>query len=60
MASCLIFIYGATRLGGSRQIHYSDLKLLTGFCNPALIAWKLTVAKAISIAIDPDRINTHQ
>jgi len=33
--------------------HYSLLKLFTGFINAALIAWKLIVVKAISIAKTP-------
>jgi len=39
---------------------YSYLKLSTGFDIAAFIAWKLTVANAISIAIPPERTNIHQ
>lgn len=39
---------------------YSARKLLTGFTNAALIAWKLTVTRAIHIADMPAAKNTHQ
>jgi len=39
---------------------YSLFKLLTGFINAAFTAWKLTVARAITIAIIPAITNTYQ
>ena len=39
---------------------YSLLKLLTGFITAAFIAWKLTVANAISNAEQPARAKIHQ
>ena len=38
---------------------YSVLKLFTGFETAALIAWKLTVAKAINIDASPPVIKIH-
>ncbi len=45
---------------GTRMRFYSVLKLFTGLDNAALIAWKLTVINAITIAAIPAITNTHK
>src|SRR5215468_1863720 len=40
--------------------NYFVLKLLTGFANAALTAWKLTLINAITIDAIPATINNHQ
>ncbi len=41
------------------EVH-SERRLFIGFANAALIAWKLIVASAIIIAINPPAANNHQ
>jgi hypothetical protein len=60
----LSLLFGFARLGPVIPFlslpGYSDLRLFTGFSRAALIAWKLTVARAINRATRPANPKIHQ